>query len=1115
MFSHPRYEILGQIAVGDFATVFRARDKELNREVAIKQIHPQFLADQRQLERYWQEAQLLASLEHPNIMTIYDIDRSRGWLILELMNGSLGDMAAGEPVDLDFLRVALVCSLQALKFLHQNEVIHGDVKPTNLMVDRRNWVKLGDFGLAQRASDDQGSLLKGTTKYIAPERVSDQFGPVGPAADIYSLGFSMYELMCGQQFDSLFPGLNAFGRDQQIAWIMWHAAADRPAPEISRVLDGVPDDLAGVIQRMIEKDPARRYASADAVLADVKAGMGYAAKGPTEQELAAAAEAEEVAQRRRRRKRLWAAAAASILLSLAMLFWPQAQPPKPVSKLSATEGVIKHIYPGDPNRFVLDNLRTIKLRPVDQLYLNDQTAEFAALQKDDRVKVSVHEDEATQPFQEIRVTRPRMDRGEIVSVQPSRGTFVMQYTTDDGKTDQRVLLVPDSVSLRFNGANKFRGGPFQAGDLRKGDRVTVRHDAQDDQRVVLELSVVRVIRTRGTAQGVDKDTNQLTLVNEDGGQRVSLELSGRCEVVINGRQFVRNKPLQPSDIRQGDQVEVFHDTHVVKIVAERLVTYNGTLSKLVTSRRALEISLDGDQQQKMFAVDPQCQIRLGDDQVDLEALRTQDRLTIRCDAADLARPLALKIDAKRPVRRQQWAVIIAVQDYDDASLSPVTHLREDARRVQQVLIDRYAVAADQILMLEDPSAASLRSQLANFLQRIGNNAKLMVYVASHAYVDGEGVPYLAPRDFQLLRIARSGVPLTWLTGQIDASAAAEKVILLDTCHAGSGADLRRQPSSAEQAAFLNAKPQAAALTSATVITSCQEGQRAEVDGQRGRFSETLVSALSGAADKNGDHHVSIDELHAHLNDGLRAKTEGRQAPGKLVPRAAKGSRLSEEAVAALRQLSVLLGEEPLDLAVAQALVATVQQAAPDEPEAGLLMGLLQLKARKPDEALKTFLAVRRQHPDQLLPLEGMIWGLCQQKQYRRAVSGLVRIVVKLPQQVAADGELKGDAGRILPWVGRIREFAGDAPSARDRPAASELEKIDQAVAARGSAALRNYEQGRQHVRKQLQAIDKKIDAALSKAERLRLQRFERPKLSNYVSFSEEAAAQRVLDGIEE
>ena len=89
MESAPRYEILDTIAAGDFATVYRARYRALGREVAIKQIHQQFLSDPRQLERFWREAQLLASLQHPNILTIYDIDRSRGWLIVELMRGSL------------------------------------------------------------------------------------------------------------------------------------------------------------------------------------------------------------------------------------------------------------------------------------------------------------------------------------------------------------------------------------------------------------------------------------------------------------------------------------------------------------------------------------------------------------------------------------------------------------------------------------------------------------------------------------------------------------------------------------------------------------------------------------------------------------------------------------------------------------------------------------------------------------------------------------------------------------------------------------------------------------------------------------------------------------------
>src|SRR5579872_2085374 len=91
--SHPRYQMLDKIASGSFATVYRGRDLELGRDVAIKQIHEHFLENPQQLDRYWQEAQLLASFQHPNIVTIYDLVRERGWLILELMQGNLAKSA--------------------------------------------------------------------------------------------------------------------------------------------------------------------------------------------------------------------------------------------------------------------------------------------------------------------------------------------------------------------------------------------------------------------------------------------------------------------------------------------------------------------------------------------------------------------------------------------------------------------------------------------------------------------------------------------------------------------------------------------------------------------------------------------------------------------------------------------------------------------------------------------------------------------------------------------------------------------------------------------------------------------------------------------------------------
>ena len=172
-------------------------------------------------------------MQHANILTIYDVVRPRGWLILELMRGSLKSAAEGEPMDLDQLRLVLANCLTGLHFLHGNGVIHGDIKPSNILVAPPNRIKLGDFGLARRASNEEGSLLKGTTKYMAPELLSAQFGAVGPASDLYSLGFTAYELMVGSHFESLLPTLATFGRNQQLAWMMWHSTADVKLPDIA------------------------------------------------------------------------------------------------------------------------------------------------------------------------------------------------------------------------------------------------------------------------------------------------------------------------------------------------------------------------------------------------------------------------------------------------------------------------------------------------------------------------------------------------------------------------------------------------------------------------------------------------------------------------------------------------------------------------------------------------------------------------------------------------------------------------------------------------------------------------------------------------------------------
>ena len=520
---HARFDILSKIATGDFATVFSAHDKELHRAVAIKQIHQQFLDNPKQLSRYWDEAQLLASLEHPNVLTVYDIDRVRGWLILELMMDTMQGRAAGKPMDLELIRMGLVCGLKALEFLHNRNIIHGDVKPSNLLIDRQNWIKLGDFGLAQRATNDQGSLFKGTTRYIAPERVDPEiFGPVGPHSDLYSLGFSMYELLCGNEFESLFPGLNVFGTDKQIAWMMWHAGPDRRIPPVDRVLKGVPEDIAHVIERLVTKDPKSRYRDAQEAIRDLKIGMGRRDYGMTDAEKAEAAalEAENVKQKRRK-KFVIAVTIIIVIGVLGWVFYPKPEIPEPIMKQENMEGRIVQIYPPSEitaaeisdrsiaetalaiGTLVVDTHhkahQTITIRKNDQVEFNGkpvlgpavdnektenakESFKLDDIQKDDFVRLETEIDfGAATKTQIIKISRPEETSGTIVSLRPEYRAFVIDTSTGSAKQKPIQIRFPlnhKDIKIVVNGERISIGDIDPIGILKPKDVVTsIRHNA--------------------------------------------------------------------------------------------------------------------------------------------------------------------------------------------------------------------------------------------------------------------------------------------------------------------------------------------------------------------------------------------------------------------------------------------------------------------------------------------------------------------------------------------------------------------------------------------------------------------------------------------------------------
>ena len=570
-----RYEFLEKIGKGTFATVYRARDNELGREVAIKQIHDQYLDEPEQLSRYWDEAQLLASLQHPNIVTIYDIHRDRGWLIMELMQSNLADRLEGRPMDLRSLKTTVAHCLRALKYLHARGVIHGDLKPSNFMIDSRRRVKIGDFGLARRASDDDGSLLKGTTKYMAPEVVAEEFGEIGPSSDLYSLGFSAYDLMCGENFESLFPGLSAFGRNKQVAWMMWHAAPDRRLPDIKRVLEGVPEDLGTVVQKLCEKDQTKRFKSADEALDALNVDLKVVKEGsidPDDDE----APASDEAARKKRLMLLGGAFAVSLIMSMVMLFLPSGDTESDEPKLkfgTITEVLLdenKIVIEDDegyPEEILLGAKPRIELKGFAAAGIEDKKLLLRQLEKGDRIEIDVDKlDDGSRRVTFI-VARPVLTHGQIRDIDSSARTIVV--TMLDGAREDLPLRVPERAAIILNEK------PSRLVKAKSGDKVDILHLPEAGRkagRLVHKMTIKRLITGMGYVTAVDPVQRTISF-STTMGQNVnarSLPLSDDCSVKIvevgSAERF-----MELNDIKVNDrvQVEYFAGAGAEQIVVTR------------------------------------------------------------------------------------------------------------------------------------------------------------------------------------------------------------------------------------------------------------------------------------------------------------------------------------------------------------------------------------------------------------------------------------------------------------------------------------------------------------------------------------------------------------------
>lgn len=250
-----RYELVERIGSGGMAEVWRATDRSLGRDVAVKLLHPHLAEDQSILARFRSEAQSAARLTHPGIVSIFDTvtTATTDAIVMELVTGedlrSILDERGTLAIE-DAVEVTTQLA-QALSHAHNHGIIHRDVKPANVIVRPDRRVKLSDFGIAKALGDttltDSGSLV-GTVKYLAPEQIDG--GPIDGRTDLYSLSIVLFEMICGAV---PFPSSDLVSAMDRLK---------RPAPRARTIRPDIPAGLDDFLARSLSRDPNDRPADA-------------------------------------------------------------------------------------------------------------------------------------------------------------------------------------------------------------------------------------------------------------------------------------------------------------------------------------------------------------------------------------------------------------------------------------------------------------------------------------------------------------------------------------------------------------------------------------------------------------------------------------------------------------------------------------------------------------------------------------------------------------------------------------------------------------------------------------------------------------------------------------
>ncbi len=266
-----RFEIQGELGRGAMSIIYRGYDPKIERMLAIKTLRPEYSAHSEYRARFLTEAKAAGTLNHPQIVTIFDVGEVDGipFIAMELLTGkSLSEFAAAHPAGIPLpalLKIAIQIA-EALDFAHRHGVVHQDIKPENIVLLNEAFdIKMMDFGIARILSaedtpSDEGAraFLSGTPQYMSPEQITDQ--PIDGRSDLYAFGVLLFELISGHlPFEADDP------------WSLWQKTLKDPLPVLKARDPFTPPALLEIVRTLLAKDPNARYQSASGLAADLKA----------------------------------------------------------------------------------------------------------------------------------------------------------------------------------------------------------------------------------------------------------------------------------------------------------------------------------------------------------------------------------------------------------------------------------------------------------------------------------------------------------------------------------------------------------------------------------------------------------------------------------------------------------------------------------------------------------------------------------------------------------------------------------------------------------------------------------------------------------------------------